>query len=308
MILQPSNNALPSGSTNLGPQAPSFQKNINVSSIELASSSFNPSVNVELSSSKQVVSAIPAIYSKPTVYSSNQNQLFPSQLSSSSEAIAENAILSKPSGSTPTEIEGKNSNEEPKEPKEPKEGKEGKEGSVKQNSEPASNSFELSEDELKMIEELKARDLEVRAHEQAHKSVGGQYTGAISFSYQAGPDGKRYAVGGEVPIDVSPIAGNPQATIAKMMVVSAAARAPAQPSAQDQMVAAQAARSISEAQAELAQEKYEDVRGENDTSKEKPDSNSSSSFNSVYTNDSIGQFQSVAANDNEKVNLVDAIV
>jgi hypothetical protein len=297
MILQPSNNALPLGSNNLGQQSSSVQKNINVSSNELASSSFNPSVNVELSSSKPTLSVIPPIYSKPIVYSSNENQLSPSRASSSTEALAENAILSKPSSSTSKEIEGKNSKEEPKD---------GKEASVKQNSEPTSNSFELSEDELKMVEELKARDLEVRAHEQAHKSVGGQYTGAISFSYQAGPNGKRYAVGGEVPIDVSPIAGNPQATITKMMVVSAAASAPALPSAQDQMVAAQAARTMSEAQAELSLKKYEDVSGENDTKKEKSDSNSSSSFNSVYTSNSLDQFQS--ANDNEKVNLVDAVV
>jgi len=296
MILQPSNNALSPGSNNLGSNSSFVPKNINVSSSELASVSFNPSVNVELSSSKLLVSTIPPIYSKPTVYSSNENQFSPSRLSSSSEALAENAILSKPSVSSAGKIEEGNS-------------KKGTEESVeKKKGEPSSASFELSEDEIKMSDELKSRDLEVRAHEQAHKSVGGQYTGAISYSYQAGPDGKRYAVGGEVPIDVSPIAGDPQATITKMTIVSAAATAPAKPSAQDQMVAIQAARTISEAQAELAQKKYEEASEVSEEKKERLDSNSSTDSSTPYASNSLDTFQSIAQKDQAKVNLVDTIV
>ena len=67
----------------------------------------------------------------------------------------------------------------------------------------------------------------MRAHEAAHQAAGGQYAGAMSFTYQRGPDGAQYAVGGEVPIDVSPVAGDPQATIEKMRVVRSAAMAPA---------------------------------------------------------------------------------
>ncbi|MHA7855463.1 putative metalloprotease CJM1_0395 family protein [Marinobacter shengliensis] len=110
----------------------------------------------------------------------------------------------------------------------------------------------LTEAELKQLSELKARDREVRAHEAAHQAVGGQYAGAMSFTYQRGPDGAQYAVGGEVPIDVSPVAGDPQATIEKMRVVRAAAMAPAQPSAQDRAVAAQAMQTMLQAQSELA--------------------------------------------------------
>jgi len=109
----------------------------------------------------------------------------------------------------------------------------------------------LTEAELKELSELKARDREVRAHEAAHQAVGGQYAGAMSFTYQRGPDGAQYAVGGEVPIDVSPVAGDPQATIEKMRVVRAAAMAPAQPSAQDRAVAAQAMQTMLQAQSEL---------------------------------------------------------
>nr|WP_245000418.1 putative metalloprotease CJM1_0395 family protein [Marinobacter daepoensis] len=110
----------------------------------------------------------------------------------------------------------------------------------------------LTDDDLKQLAELKARDREVRAHEAAHQAVGGQYAGAMSFTYQRGPDGAQYAVGGEVPIDVSPVAGDPQATIEKMRVVRAAAMAPAQPSGQDRAVAAQAMQVMLQAQAELA--------------------------------------------------------
>ncbi|MFP3458098.1 putative metalloprotease CJM1_0395 family protein, partial [Psychrobacter sp. SIMBA_152] len=72
------------------------------------------------------------------------------------------------------------------------------------------------EQELQQIKELKARDTEVRTHEQAHAAVGGQYAGSPSDEYQRGPDGTNYAVGGEVPIDVGVITGDPQATIDKM--------------------------------------------------------------------------------------------
>src|SRR4051812_8023143 len=73
----------------------------------------------------------------------------------------------------------------------------------------------LSEGERKQLKELKARDTEVRNHENAHQSAGGQFAGSPSYTYQAGPDGRRYAIGGEVSIDVSP-EKDPAATIAKM--------------------------------------------------------------------------------------------
>ncbi|SES99524.1 SprA-related family protein [Marinobacter segnicrescens] len=112
----------------------------------------------------------------------------------------------------------------------------------------------LDEALLKELRDLKARDREVRAHEQAHQAVGGQYAGSVSYTYQRGPDGNQYAVGGEVSIDLSPVAGDPQATIDKMRQVRAAAMAPAQPSGQDRAVAAQAMQIMLQAQSELALE------------------------------------------------------
>lgn len=106
--------------------------------------------------------------------------------------------------------------------------------------------------EQQQIEELKARDTEVRVHEQAHALVGGQYAGSPSYEYQRGPDGTNYAVGGEVQIDVSEIPGDPQATIDKMQTVRAAALAPAEPSSADRAIAADATQKMAAAQAELS--------------------------------------------------------
>jgi hypothetical protein len=119
----------------------------------------------------------------------------------------------------------------------------------------------LTEAEEKQVQELKQRDREVRAHEQAHARVGGAYASAPTYTFQQGPDGKRYAVGGEVQIDTS-TERTPEATIRKMRVVISAALAPAEPSGQDLKVAQQARSQLSEAQAELRQQKLEELRGD----------------------------------------------
>jgi|GEM_PF-543363 len=105
----------------------------------------------------------------------------------------------------------------------------------------------------KQITQLAARDREVRTHEQAHMAAGGQYAGAASYTYERGPDGVNYAVGGEVPIDVSP-AATPAQTIEKAQVVKRAALAPAEPSPQDRKVASLASAMEQQARAELLQE------------------------------------------------------
>jgi hypothetical protein len=110
----------------------------------------------------------------------------------------------------------------------------------------------LTAGERDVVRQLAARDREVRQHEQAHARAGGAQAGSPSFSYQTGPDGKRYAVGGSVPIDTAPVKGDPEATIAKMAVVIAAALAPASPSGPDRRIAAQAQSTRLAALSELA--------------------------------------------------------
>lgn len=114
----------------------------------------------------------------------------------------------------------------------------------------------LTEEEQKQVEELKARDTEVKAHEQAHIAAGGSYVrGGARYDYQTGPDGKKYAVGGEVSIDTSAVEGDPQATINKAQVILKAALAPAEPSGQDKAVASQARQMMASARKELMSEK-----------------------------------------------------
>lgn len=91
----------------------------------------------------------------------------------------------------------------------------------------------------------------------AHASVGGAYAGSPSYTYETGPDGRRYAVGGEVQIDTSEIPGDANASIAKMQQVVRAALAPAQPSGQDRAVAARAQAKIARLQTEATAEKLE---------------------------------------------------
>lgn len=105
--------------------------------------------------------------------------------------------------------------------------------------------------EQKQIQDLAARDREVRAHEQAHAAVAGQYAGSPTYSFVRGPDGVSYAVGGSVEVDTSPIPGDPEATLRKAQQLRRAANAPAEPSSQDGRVAAQAAKMELEARAEL---------------------------------------------------------
>jgi chemotaxis signal transduction protein len=108
--------------------------------------------------------------------------------------------------------------------------------------------------EQQQTQKLRQRDNEVRQHEAAHKTTGGKYAGNISYTYQQGPDGNRYAVGGEVGMDISPEAGDPEKTIEKAETVRKAALAPAQPSGQDLKIAAKAAKMKMQASAELKQE------------------------------------------------------
>lgn len=102
------------------------------------------------------------------------------------------------------------------------------------------------------IQRLKTGEQRVISHEMAHKSVGGQYAGTVSYEYRKGPDGKMYIVGGEVSIDVSEARG-PRETVQKMEQVQRAALAPVDPSPQDRAIASAAAAKQQVAQQELLQ-------------------------------------------------------
>ena len=134
----------------------------------------------------------------------------------------------------------------------------------------------LSKEDQQEVDKLKARDREVRAHEQAHVAAGGQYVrGGISYDYQRGPDGRNYAVGGHVNIDVS-AEKTPEATITKMQQVKRAALAPAEPSGADRAVAAEAAQKEQAARSELLEDRQTEAETRRTESVQKSTSSESS--------------------------------
>ncbi|NOX08717.1 MAG: hypothetical protein GXP22_04385 [Gammaproteobacteria bacterium] len=147
------------------------------------------------------------------------------------------------------------------------------EASVKtdQKNQPTSKSIEqeLSQSELRQVQTLQSRDREVRNHEQAHLSAAGTLAqGGASFSYSVGPNGKRYATGGEVSIDTGKINGDPKATINKAEQIQRAALAPATPSQQDRRVAARAISMAQEARVELTTNPPTETQGNKRIEKE----------------------------------------
>lgn len=110
----------------------------------------------------------------------------------------------------------------------------------------------LTPEEQAAVSKLQQRDREVRLHEAAHlAAAGGLAVSGASFSLETGPDGKRYAVGGDVRIDIS-TGRTPEETIRKARIIQAAALAPAEPSAADLQIAAQARNMELAAQMEIA--------------------------------------------------------
>jgi hypothetical protein len=119
---------------------------------------------------------------------------------------------------------------------------------------------ELSVDEKRVVQNLQARDTEVRAHEAAHQAASGGMAGAASYTYQKGPDGKMYAIGGEVPISMKQ-GSSPEETLRNARQIAAAAMAPANPSPQDYSVASSARVMEMKAQQQIAKQHQEEISG-----------------------------------------------
>jgi hypothetical protein len=118
---------------------------------------------------------------------------------------------------------------------------------------PESSSLKDQSD-LSLVQAMRARDREVRSHEQAHVAASG------------GPDGRLYATGGEVNIDVSAVANDPRATIDKAQKIRRAALAPTNPSQQDKAVAARASAMAMQAKIEIQRAAREDAPAMNSNS------------------------------------------
>lgn len=151
----------------------------------------------------------------------------------------------------------------------------------------AANGEPLTEEEQAELQDMKSRDEEVRVHEQAHQSAGGQYASAPHYEYENGPDGKRYVTDGSVNIDVGE-ESDPQATIDKMQVVKRAALAPAQPSAQDRRVYAEASQKEAEARRELKEQRQEEAAAAQGQGQEQSQAASATGSNAASTSGATG--------------------
>ena len=93
-------------------------------------------------------------------------------------------------------------------------------------------------------------------------AAGAYAAGGPSYTTQQGPDGRTYAIGGEVPIDMS-AERTPEATLRKAQTVAAAAMAPADPSGADKAIAAAAAQMAENAQAAIREEAAAEIEERN---------------------------------------------
>ncbi|MEM6639823.1 MAG: putative metalloprotease CJM1_0395 family protein [Pseudomonadota bacterium] len=166
------------------------------------------------------------------------------------------------------------------------------------NESPTNGDEVLTDDEQRQVEELKERDREVRAHEQAHLAAAGQYArGGIRYTFERGPDGRSYAVGGEVSVDTSKVAGDPEATLRKAQTLRRAALAPAEPSSRDRSVAADMSRMAAEARLEIARQSRESATQDNVASESDDDTTETGLASSPLSCPACGGAHSAAAHD-----------
>lgn len=93
-------------------------------------------------------------------------------------------------------------------------------------------------DYKRVLEKFKKSDSNIKAHEQSH-AAGANTTSPIKYSYQTGPDGKLYAVGGEVRLDTS-IPKDPNEASFKLSKLQSAASVSDGMSSADSNIAIQA--------------------------------------------------------------------
>ncbi|WP_457575548.1 putative metalloprotease CJM1_0395 family protein [Desulfomarina sp.] len=167
-------------------------------------------------------------------------------------------------------------------------------GNIKEKNENLNGPVQLGEDDLRILESLKKRDREVRTHEQAHLAAAGRYAGGgAHFTTQKGPDGRAYAVSGEVPIDVS-TENSPEATISKMETIKRAALAPQNPSSADRRIAAQAAVKEAAARKELLL-KTQEVLLDSEKDPSLSESSSNTQQNTMVIQMALSRYETIAA-------------
>lgn len=98
---------------------------------------------------------------------------------------------------------------------------------------------ELSREDQELVENLEARDAKVRNHESAHVMAAGGQASMPTYTYQTGPDGKNYAIGGSVNI-ATMTTGDSEQDARRANTAYRAAMATGEPSSQDMQTATRA--------------------------------------------------------------------
>ncbi|WP_033068473.1 putative metalloprotease CJM1_0395 family protein [Thalassospira australica] len=91
---------------------------------------------------------------------------------------------------------------------------------------------DLDPAEEAVVNRLRARDSAVRQEEEAHAAAAGPYGSAPQYTYQIGPDGNAYAIGGHVDVSVS-VSGSAADRDRALATLQNAALAPNAPSGAD---------------------------------------------------------------------------
>ncbi len=124
---------------------------------------------------------------------------------------------------------------------------------------------ELTQKEQQELTQLKNTDAEVKRHENAHKAMAaGLQTSGPNYEYEIGPDGKKYAVAGDVNISYQK-SSDPEVNLKNAQKLKAAALAPAEPSTQDRSVARKADMEIAKAKQEILEEQQNKDNENNST-------------------------------------------
>ncbi|MFH0880414.1 MAG: putative metalloprotease CJM1_0395 family protein [Lentisphaerota bacterium] len=99
----------------------------------------------------------------------------------------------------------------------------------------------LNQREEEEVTRLRARDQVVRLHEARHAAALGASAGVTRYTFDIGPDGRAYAVGGSIEVNAMP-ASTPEASVAKARMLRSAAMAGGEPSGADFAMACEATR------------------------------------------------------------------
>jgi hypothetical protein len=114
---------------------------------------------------------------------------------------------------------------------------------------------ELNPQQQRQLQTLAQNEHYVRADANAQRAAAGGYASGVQLRYEVGPDGRRYVVDAEVLLDVTPVAGDPAATLRKMELIMRAAI-----SGNDRNAAAEAGELARRARAQLAAQRYAEAR------------------------------------------------